>query len=223
MNRQVPTVNQQFCYNKYMEKSIYAQTAEIYNKLGKKYLIESKKITPPERLPFSKLFLKGSHILDVGCGGGRDAKFFIQKGLNVTGIDTSSVLIKLAQKEVPKATFKYIDLLKIQFPKNTFDGIWAQAVLFHLKRKDVPIALKKFYKILKQNGTLHITIREGKGEEYIKDQLSDGNERFYTYFSKNEIETLLKNQGFKIIFFKISKDVHKRKNISWMRIWAVKN
>ncbi len=205
-----------------MQKTIYERTTEVYNKLGKKYLEKSKKVTPPERLPFSKLFAKGSYVLDVGCGGGRDSSFFIKKGLNVLGIDTSSVFINLAKKEVPKATFKCADLLKLNFPKNTFDGIWAQAVLLHLKRKDVPRALKIFYKILKPNGVLHITLREGKGEAYVKDKLSEGNERFYTYFSRSEIKKLLQKQGFKIIYFIVLPDELKRPDISWMRIWARK-
>jgi len=205
-----------------MGKNIYKQTAEVYNKLGKKYLDESRKVTPPERLPFSKLFKSGNSILDVGCGGGRDSSFFTKKGLKVTGIDVSSVFIRLAKKEVPEATFKCIDLLKINFPKNTFDGIWAQAVLLHLARKDVSKALKIFYKILKQNGILHITIREGKGEGYSKDKLSQGNERFYTYFTRSEIKDLLKKHGFKIFYFKVLPDELKRKNISWIRVWARK-
>lgn len=205
-----------------MKNPIYKQTAKVYNKLGKKYLNSSKKITPPERLPFSKLFTKGSNILDIGCGGGRDAKFFIEKGLHVTGIDTSSVLIKLAKKEVPKANFSCIDLLDTNFPKDTFDGIWAEAVLLHLKRKDIPKALKKIHKILKTNGIVFVEVKHGKGEEYVKEKLSNWNERFYTYFSKKEMETLLKAQGFKIIYSKISSDENKRDSVAWVTILAKK-
>jgi len=206
-----------------MENSVYKQTAKVYNKLGKKYLDDSNRITPPERLPFSELFAKGDNILDVGCGGGRDSKFFVRKGLKVTGIDVSSVLIKLAKKEVPGALFKCLDLLKINFPVNTFDGIWAQAVLFHLKRKDVPKALKKFYKVLKKGGVLHLVVKEGKGEAFVKDKLSYELERFYTFFQKNEIKALLKKQGFKIIFLRTSGDgKNNRKGVFWIRVWARK-
>ena len=113
-------------------------------------------------------------------------------------------------------------MLKIDFPKETFDGIWAQAVLLHLKRKDLPKALKKFHKILKKNGVLHFTLREGKGEAYVRDEISNDEKRFYTYFSRSEIKNLLKKQGFKIILFKVTGDVHKRADIHWIRIWAKK-
>jgi len=202
--------------------SPYSQTTSVYNKLGKKYLDDSKKVIPPKRLDFSSLFVKGQHILDVGCGGGRDAEFFIGKGLKVTGIDTSSVLINLARKEVPEATFKCADLLKITFPKNTSDGIWAEAVLLHLKRKDIPKALKKFYSVLKPEGVLMVEVKKGKGEEFIKEKISGWNERFYTYFSKKEMETFLKQQSFKIFYSKILPDENKRSGVSWVTILARK-
>ena len=204
-----------------MQKSIYQKTTEVYDNLGKKYLEKSKKAVPEERLPFSKLFTKGAKILEAGCGGGRDAKFFARKGFKVFGIDVSHVLVKIAKKEVPRAKFECIDLRRINFPARTFDGIWAHAVLLHLKRKDVPGVLKKFYKILKNGGTLHLALRKGQGEAFIKDNLSGGQKRFYTYFSKSEIVGMLEKQGFKVVYIKIAKDDFGR-NISWIRIWARK-
>ena len=203
-------------------KSLYKNTAEVYNILGKQYLNASKKVTPIKRSQFLKLFPKNSHVLDVGCGGGRDAKFFTQKGLKVTGVDSSAVLIKLARKEVPKANFKCLDLLEMNFPENSFEGIWAEAVILHLKRKDVPRALRKFYRILKKDGVLHITVKRGKGEAYVREKLSGWHERFYTYFTKKEIEALIRRQGFKIIYSGILPDEHKRPGVSFVAVWAKK-
>ncbi|MES2408922.1 MAG: class I SAM-dependent methyltransferase [Patescibacteria group bacterium] len=205
-----------------MNKGIYQQTAEVYNRLGKKYLDDSKKIIVPARLPFTKSFAKNSLILDVGCGGGRDSKFFVKNGLQVIGIDVSSVLINEAKKEVPDAVFSCEDILKSKFPNNYFDGIWAQAVLLHLKRADVPKAINKFYKILKPGGLVHIQVRKGKGEGFVKDILSGENARFYTYFSKIEIEKILKDSGFLITYSDILSDDLGRKGISWISIGGKK-
>ncbi len=206
-----------------MSQSIYNKTKEVYNILGEKYLKDSKKLTPPERLPFAKLLPKNGTLLDVGCGGGRDAAFFAKRGLKVTGTDVSDVLIKLAQKQIPKATFICEDILKSKFPKNTFDGIWAHAILLHLKRTDVPKAIKKFHSILKPGGILHIRVKKGTGEEFVKEKLSGWNERFYTYFSKTEMEKLLKKEGFKILDSQIIPDELKRPNVTWIMIWGQKS
>lgn len=46
---------------------------------------------------FLKYLQSGDHILDLGCGSGRDAKDFHEKGYPVTAIDGSSACCKLAQ------------------------------------------------------------------------------------------------------------------------------
>ncbi|MBI2598308.1 MAG: class I SAM-dependent methyltransferase, partial [Candidatus Diapherotrites archaeon] len=63
-------------------------------------------------------------ILDIGCGPGRDAKYFSEQGLDVTGIDLTSNFVKMASKNVPNATFKHMDMRSLDFPEDTFDGIW---------------------------------------------------------------------------------------------------
>ena len=203
-------------------KDVYKKTTKVYDSLGKKYLKDSMGLIPPERELFVKKFPKNSSLLDVGCGGGRDTKYFINLGFEVTGIDLSSVMLNEARKLVPKAKFHKMDVLGLKFPANTFDGIWAQAVLLHLKRGDVPKALKGLYKILKKGGILHVRVKHGKGEKLVKEKLSGWNERFYTYFLKSEIESLFKKSGFKIIFSKTFPDELGRKDVKWIAIWGQK-
>ena len=205
-----------------MKKFSYKKTIDVYNTLGRKYYNDSLKVTPPKRSFFANFLPKGCHILEVGCGGGRDAKYFTQKGFKVTGIDASKVFIQIAKKEVPKATFKVMDVLKVSFPKNSFDAIYSEATLLHLKRKDVPKALKKFYTVLKPNGYAYLSVKKGTGEAYVKEKLSGGHERFYTYFSKKEIIDLVKKQGFKIIGSNILPDPHGRKDVTWINVYAQK-
>lgn len=205
-----------------MKKFSYKTTIDVYNKLGRKYLNDSLKVVPPERDLFTSLLPKGAHILDVGCGGGRDAKFFIKKGFKVTGIDMSSVLINIAKKEVPKANFKVKDILKLDFPVNSFDAIWGEAVILHLKRKDVSKAIKNLYKVLKPGGFLYLSVKKGKGEAYVKEKLSGGHERFYTYFTKKELVDLCKKQGLKVTHSKIWSDLYKRKGLVWVSVYGQK-
>lgn len=132
-----------------MQDPIYQSIRNVYNKLGNDYLEKSKDLDPIERPRFRNQFQPGDTILDVGCAGGRDSKFFADSGLVVTGVDLSDVFISQARKAVPSATFINSNLLDLDFPENSFHGIWAQAVLLHLKRPDVPKALNKFYKFFR--------------------------------------------------------------------------
>ncbi len=55
---------------------------------------------------FQEMLPKGAKILDVGCGSGRDAKVFSEKGFDVTGVDFSSNMIELATVTAPKVAFQ---------------------------------------------------------------------------------------------------------------------
>ena len=202
-------------------KKAYNNTIKVYDTLGKRY-IEDSNIAPQERSEFIRLLSKGARVLDVGCGGGRDTRAFVAQGFKVTGVDLSFVMIKEAKKQIPQAIFKTMDVLDLNFPGETFDVIWANAVLLHLDRQDVSKALKKFYKILKPNGIVHIRVKKGKGEEYVKEKLSGWHERFYTYFSKKEFTELVKNTGFKIIMSKIFDDELGRPEVKWITVWGRK-
>ncbi|MES2223572.1 MAG: hypothetical protein V4469_01405 [Patescibacteria group bacterium] len=65
-------------------------------------------------------------------------------------------------------------------------------------------------------------MRKGKGEGFVKDILSGENDRFYTYFSKTEIEKLLKDLGFIITYSDILPDDAGRKGIFWIAIGGKK-
>jgi|SRR5690625_803705 len=46
---------------------------------------------------------KPAHILDVGCGSGRDAVSFLQRGYAVTALDGSAALCRIANKQLQQA------------------------------------------------------------------------------------------------------------------------
>src|SRR3989338_9210100 len=106
-------------------------TTAFYNRFAKPYLKEFEKAAPAERSEFLGLLKRNSLILDAGCAGGRDSKFFMNNGHRVIGVDVSKQFIRYAKKDVPQARFFQMDIRKTNFPAKHFDGIWAQAVLLH--------------------------------------------------------------------------------------------
>ena len=52
---------------------------------------------------FTGRLARGSRVLDLGCGGGEPvARFLVERGLRVTGIDSSPQLIALARHRMPE-------------------------------------------------------------------------------------------------------------------------
>lgn len=205
-----------------MVSNSFKKTIKTYRQLGKQYIANVASINLPSLPKFMKVLPKGGKVLDVGCAGGRDSRKFVANGFSVVGIDAVDIFISEAKKRVPQADFIKTDVLKLDFPRNTFDGIWAQAVLLHLERKDVPTVLAKFYVILKSGGKIHVAVKEGEGQGWDCDKLANDKKRFFTYFSQKEMRNLFKKAGFKIILSKLVDDDAGREKIKWVVIWGEK-
>ena len=205
-----------------MDNKNYQATVKTYNKLGQKYSNAVANASPKAMTSFIKRLKKNSRILDVGCAGGRDMKIFNEKGFTAVGIDVSNALLKIAKKEAPKGKFFKMDVLELKFPKNYFDGVWADAVLIHLTKKDLPKALKNIYETLSDRGIFYASFKYGQGEKLVKEKPFTNDARFYSYYKKQELEHLLKKSGFKIIKSTFLADDLKRPGVKWISIFAKK-
>ncbi len=154
---------------------------------------------------FSSHLQKGSKVLDMGCAFGRDCKTFVEKGFDTYGIDLSKKMIDKAKMFEKKAKFKVMDILKMKFPEEYFDGVWASAILLHLSKDDVKIALKEIWKVLKKGGIVFIGVKEGSGQGLFGDKRYDNSRKFYSYYSEKEIRDLLNICGFSILELKLIK------------------
>lgn len=169
-------------------------------------------------------FLKpGNLVLDVGCGGGTKAKYLLNNGLRVMGIDFSEKMIEIAKKEVPRAEFLVMDLNDTEKLGYDFDGIFIQAVLLHIPKKEFEENLKRIVKKLKNNGYIYIAVKERRPEgleEEIRAENDYGYpyERFFSYFTTDEIYSCLHNIGCVPIFSEITPSGNTR----WIQVIAKK-
>ncbi|OGY84581.1 MAG: hypothetical protein A3F54_05755 [Candidatus Kerfeldbacteria bacterium RIFCSPHIGHO2_12_FULL_48_17] len=183
------------------------QTIQAFDQSADTHARQAAKINmAPQRELFIK-YLKGQSILDIGCGAGRDVAWFSEQGYHVTGIDLSEKLICKAKVCAPQAVFMNIDMRKVKFPDNTFDGVWACASLLHLKKAEVAAALQDWERVLKEEGVLFVGVREGAGEV-----MEDG--KWYANYSAEELAKYIKKAGFKIL--------EKAAVTKWVNIYARK-
>lgn len=102
----------------------------------------------------------GAHILDMGCGTGTPiARYLLSVGFQVTGVDGSEELLKIAQAENTGMDTVLCDARKYE-PKNRFDGIIEWWCLFHMPVDDQLAMIEKFYNWLKPGGILQFTSGE---------------------------------------------------------------
>ena len=103
-----------------------------------------------------------AHILDVGCGSGRDARYFIEHGYQVTAFDASAEITALAEKEIGQPV-QVQRLQDIQY-NNQFDGIWACASLLHVPHSELESVFLRLHSALKPGGVLYASFKYGSGE-----------------------------------------------------------
>lgn len=162
---------------------------------------------------FSKHLEEGSSVLDLGCGSGRDALTFYERGFHTTALDGSEEMCKLAEiyTDLEVLCMKFEDLDFI----NVFDGVWACASLIHVPKKEIGNVLQKVTDALKQNGILFMSFRHGNFEGYE-------NRRYFSDYNKEELVSLIgKITGLEYIDIRLSRD-RLKEDQEWITVYAKK-
>jgi ubiquinone/menaquinone biosynthesis C-methylase UbiE len=201
-----------------MEKNVkntiktYNEIAEIYDRL--QYSTDvSEEIVESYLRAF-----QGHGLLDVGCGPGNDTKVFMDSGLDVSGIDLSERLLKLAKKNVPQSSFLLMDMRRPALKDGSFDGLWVCSSFIHIPRNDARPTLSEFARILKPNGLMFINVIEGEREGMIKSRLYLDKERFFTDYSASEFRNMIEDEGFEIVDEMIGRET--KEDAVWINIIA---
>jgi len=165
--------------------------------------------------PFLKLLPNNAKILDLGCGPGRDLKYFKDLGHDVLGIDPSSEMVKLAS-EYTGAQVIQAKAQKLSY-QNEFDGIWACASLLHIPSTELPKVFDSIFRALKSHGVLFCCFKYGDFEGIREDG------RYFTYLHEEFLrEILSKTPGLSINQIWNSTDLRDKKDLNWINCLLVK-
>lgn len=128
--------------------------------------------------------LPGKRVLDFGCGSGRDTKYFIEAGLDVTATDGSEKLCKSASEytgiKVKQMLFQELDEI------DKYDGIWACSSILHLPKEELKSVFSKMIRALCLNGIIYTSFKYGNFE-------GERNGRFFTDFTLDTFEVFVQD------------------------------
>jgi ubiquinone/menaquinone biosynthesis C-methylase UbiE len=120
----------------------------VYNTIAKQFDGSRIRIWPCVS-NFLKKFSSGDHLIDIGCGNGKN--ILSRPDLKFKGIDLSDELVKICVN-------KDLDVIEasmtsIPFDSNLFDGFIAVASYHHLSNDDDRTkTLNEMYRVLKNDG-----------------------------------------------------------------------
>lgn len=183
-------------------KEIEEQTQKIYEDYAEEY--DEKR----NRDLFEKSYLdkmisflgEGTSVLDLGCGAGEPiARYLIEKGLNVTGLDYSHKMLSLCKERFPKHQWIYGDMRDLK-GERSYDAIISWGAFFHLTIDQQRDALPKICNLLKPNGILLVTVGHGEGE--VTGTVA-GQKVYHASLSKEEYERVLRENNLEIIEFNL--------------------
>ena len=191
-------------------------TIEYYNRNAQSYANDtiSADVSNLYSL-FEKYVPDNASILDLGCGSGRDSKYFISRGYKVTAVDGSAELCRSASEyigmDVRCLLFSDLDYF------NEFDGVWACASLLHVPECELPYVFGKVQCAMKTGGCFYCSFKYGEFS-------GERNGRFFTDLNEKGLERILAStDGLQIAETIITSDVRKnRENENWLNAILIK-
>lgn len=118
---------------------------------------------------------KVNDILIPGIGYGRNAKVFIDSGINVTGIEISKTAINLARQNGIDINIYQGSVIEMPFDNKLYDGIFCYALIHLLNNNERKKFIKDCYSQLKPGGYMIFTTISkeapmfGRGKQLGKD------------------------------------------------------
>lgn len=159
-------------------------TLKYYARKLESYVKRTMDIDMSERYAAFEAYLRPeAHILDAGCGPGRDTRYFLERGYQVTAFDASPEMAHYAAQ----FTGQGVSTMRFQEmnDESSFDGIWTCASLLHVPKSEIEDVMRRCIQALKPGGVWYMCFKDGDGEE-------ERGGRFFNDYSDEKLKELLK-------------------------------
>ncbi len=152
-----------------------------------------------EVVEFARLAPRPLPVLDLGCGGGRDARLLASLGRTVIAGDYAPAMLEWARgrtrEEGRTLGFLRLDALTLPLRDAAVAGVWASGSLLHIPLAGMERALAEVHRVLAPAGIAAISMRIGDGEGWKNGGSLDGR-RWFTFVDPGAFTGCLEAAGF---------------------------
>jgi len=153
-----------------------------------------------------------NEILDLGCGSGEPiARFFIEAGCLLTGVDVAPAMLALCRARFPQSCWIQCDMRSITLGRR-FNAIIAWDSFFHLPADDQRRMFPIFQQHIAPQGLLLFTSGSQAGTAMGNIY---GHELFHASLAPEEYKSLLKRHGFALLLHRV-KDPECGEHTVWL-------
>ncbi len=171
--------------------SLYQRHAATFDRLRGRSLMEA-----PWLDRFLALLPARPSVLDIGCGAGEPiARYLIDRGCAVTGIDSAEPLIALCRERFPQQAWQVADMRELSLGRR-FDGLVAWDSFFHLGHDDQRLMFPRFRQHAAEGAALLFTSGPEHGEAIGN---FEGEPLYHASLAPEEYRRLLDENGFAVI------------------------
>src|SRR5262249_39626581 len=135
-------------------------------------------------------------VLDLGCGSGSPvATYMAERGLHVTGVDSSPTLISLCRQRLPGHEWLVGDMRLLELPRR-FDAVLAWDSFFHLRPDDQ----RALFRVFARHAGPSTVLMFNAGPAYNEAiGTYRGEPLYHASLNPDEYASLLRGIGFDII------------------------
>jgi SAM-dependent methyltransferase len=174
---------------------LYERHAAVWDRERERCLYEK-----PWLDRFLALLPPKAAVIDIGCGSAEPiARYFIENGCTVTGVDSSPSLIGICKRRFPDETWIVADMRALP-PLGRYDGILAWDSFFHLTPDDQRKMIPAFARIASAKAALMFTCGPSCGEAIGNYQ---GEPLYHGSLDEAEYRSLLAENGFGVVSYAV--------------------